>query len=156
MAFKRDLYFPFLFFLAVGRSKRKNFPSQTDAFLTQINRRKSEWLLDLTRQRCSLLTLKSFLIAGMHLCPQPRLQSVLALLDFWYSSDHTSQVGKVFKSSYRRQVIVQLSFSRVLGHCNWHPDGIRLWFRCSSWKFLTICEAYFLSVFGPSNQPPDF
>jgi len=82
MAFKRDMYFPFLFFLVVGRSKRKNFGSQTDGILTQINRRKSEWLLDLTRQRYSLLTLKSFLIAGMHLCPQPQLQSVLALSGF--------------------------------------------------------------------------
>ena len=151
MAFKRDMYFPFLFFLVVGRSKRKNFGSQTDGILTQINRRKSEWLLDLTRQRYSLLTLKSFLIAGMHLCPQPQSQSVLALSGFWYSSDHTSQVGKVFKSNCRRQVVVQLSFSGILGHCDRHPDGIRLWFRCSSRKFLTIREAYFCSVFGPSN-----
>jgi len=76
------MHFLFLFFFVVGRSKRKNSGSQTDGILTNINRKKSEWPLDLTRQRYSLLTLKSFLTAGMHLCPQPRLQSVLALLGF--------------------------------------------------------------------------
>lgn len=82
MAFKCDMYFPFLFFFVVGRFKRKNFGSESNAILIQINRRKLEWLLDLTRQRCSLPTLKLFLIAGMHLYPQPQLQSVLALLGF--------------------------------------------------------------------------